>query len=110
MFTRVTRRSRAQARRAARILNQYPAQVAGAEIQLLIWTVEDLVERLGSATDPELKRLRKRAAAALEGARAAVADGNAQLRYQAQELAGYGDTYVRSHPWTALGAVTVGLL
>ena len=110
MFTRVTRRSRAQARRAARILNEHPAAVAGAEVRLLIWTVEDLIERLKYVADPELKRWRRQAAASLESARAAVADGEARLREQAGEFAEYGDAYVRNHPWTTLGALAVGLL
>jgi len=110
MFTRVTHRSRAQARRAARILNRRPAEVAGAEVRLLIWTVEDLIERLKYVTDPELKRWRKQAAASLDTARAAVAEGEAQLREQARDLAEFGDAYVRKHPWTTLGALAVGLL
>lgn len=118
MFNRVTsRRSRAQARRAAEILNDHPAQVVNAEMRILINTVEDLVARLAKSADPELTRLRRQTEAALAGAKDALAsakdalaDGGAQLRDQASELAERGDAYVRERPWTSLSLVALGVL
>jgi hypothetical protein len=65
MFARVTHPRRLEAKRAAQILNQHPAQLAHAEVRFLISTVEDLVERLSTVAGPEVKRLRMRTAAAL---------------------------------------------
>ena len=106
MFARVT--NRRQARRAARFINQQPLRVANEELRILISTVEDLVERLSTAADPELKRLRRQAETALASAKAAV--GPSQLSDQARELAAQGQEYVRSRPWTALGLVALCML
>lgn len=106
MFARVT--NRRQARRAAQLINQQPLRVANEELRILISSVEDLVERLSTAADPELKRLRRQAQTALANAKAAV--GGSQLRAQARELAGQGQEYVRSRPWTALGFVALCML
>jgi ElaB/YqjD/DUF883 family membrane-anchored ribosome-binding protein len=102
--------SRREARRAARVLHQHPARVANEELRILISTVEDLIERLGMAANPELKRLRKRAEAALANAKAAVADGGAQLGDQAQKLAAQGGKYVRRRPWASVGLVALCML
>jgi ElaB/YqjD/DUF883 family membrane-anchored ribosome-binding protein len=106
MFARVT--SRRQARRAARVMNQQPLRVANEELRILIATVEDLVERLSTAADPELKRLRRQAEAALANAKAAV--GGSRLSEQARELAEQGQEYVRSRPFAALGFVALCML
>jgi ElaB/YqjD/DUF883 family membrane-anchored ribosome-binding protein len=108
MFARVT--SRREARRAARVLHQQPLRVANEELRILISTVEDLIERLGVAADPELKRLRKQAETALANARAVVAVGGGQLGDQARELAAHGQKYVRRRPLTSLGFVAVCML
>jgi ElaB/YqjD/DUF883 family membrane-anchored ribosome-binding protein len=108
MFARVT--NRRQARRAARVLNQQPLRVANEELRILISRVEDLIERLGTAADPELKRLRKQAESALANAKAAVADGGSQLGEQAREIAEQGQEYVRRRPWAALGFVALCML
>jgi ElaB/YqjD/DUF883 family membrane-anchored ribosome-binding protein len=73
-------------------------------------TVEDLVERLGAATDPELARLRKQTEGALANAKAALAESGAQLRDQASELADWGEAYVRERPWTSLGVAALCVL
>ena len=106
MFARVT--NRRQARRAAQLINQQPLQVANEELRILISSVEDLVERLSSAADPELKRLRRQAQAALANAKAAV--GGPQLSQRTRELAARGQQYVRSRPLPALGVVALCML
>ena len=65
MFTRVRSPSRAEARKAARVLNQRPMAVVNEEVRILMATVEDLIESLGTAADPELQRLRTQSEAAL---------------------------------------------
>jgi|SRR5215469_13190979 len=106
MFTRASR-SRAQARHAAQILNRQPAAVLNEEIRILISRVEDLLQRLGTAADPELRRLRKQTEAALASVKATLAEGGAQLRDQAAELAERGDAYVRERPWSSVGVAVL---
>jgi ElaB/YqjD/DUF883 family membrane-anchored ribosome-binding protein len=106
MFARVT--NRRQARRAAHLINQQPLRVANEELRILISNVEDLVEQLSTAADPELKRLRRQAQTALANAKAAV--DRSHLGDQARELAEQGQEYVRSRPWTALGFVALCML
>jgi ElaB/YqjD/DUF883 family membrane-anchored ribosome-binding protein len=108
MFDNVT--SRRQERKAARILNERPLRVANEELRILMSTVQDLVDRLETAADPELKRLRKQAEAALARARAAIGDGGTVLREQARQLAEQGERYVRRRPLTSLGVVALGML
>jgi ElaB/YqjD/DUF883 family membrane-anchored ribosome-binding protein len=85
-------------------------QVASEELRNLIASLEDVIERLGSAADPELRRLRKRAEVALANARAAVAEGGAQLGQQVRDIAHQGQEYVRQRPLASLGLVAVGML
>jgi ElaB/YqjD/DUF883 family membrane-anchored ribosome-binding protein len=109
MFARIATR-RSQARRAARVLHQQPVQVASEELRILMSRVEDLVDRLGSDADPELKRLRKRAETALSNARSAVAEGGAQLTSQVRDIAAQGQAYVRRQPLASVGLVALGML
>jgi ElaB/YqjD/DUF883 family membrane-anchored ribosome-binding protein len=108
MFANVT--SRRQERKAARILNERPLRVANEELRLLMSNVQDLVDRLDTAADPELKRLRRQAEAALTRARAALGDGRAVLGEHARRLTEQGQRYVRRRPITSLGAVALGML
>jgi ElaB/YqjD/DUF883 family membrane-anchored ribosome-binding protein len=110
MFSRVSSRSRAQARHAAQILNRQPARVASEEVRVLVSTVEDLIERLETAADPELVRLRQQTEAALATAKAAIGERGAQLRDRAGDLAEWGQTYVRERPWTSVGVAVLCLL
>lgn len=110
MFSRVSSRSRAQARHAARVLNRHPGRVASEEVRVLISTVEDLIERLEMATDPELTRVRQQTEAALVNAKAAIGERGAQLRDQAGDLTEWGQTYVRERPWTSVGVAALCVL
>jgi ElaB/YqjD/DUF883 family membrane-anchored ribosome-binding protein len=110
MFTRVRSRSRAEARKAARVLNQRPMAVANEELRILVATVEDLIESLGTAVDPELQRLRKQLQAALASAKAAIAGAGAQVRDQAEELTDQAAAFVQERPWTSLGLLAVCVL
>jgi ElaB/YqjD/DUF883 family membrane-anchored ribosome-binding protein len=107
MFSRVSRRAGARARRAASVLNQYPGRIANEEVRILISTVDDLIERLRATADPELRRLRTQTEAALATARGAVSESGARALDRAQEL---GETYIRERPWTSLGLVALCVL
>jgi ElaB/YqjD/DUF883 family membrane-anchored ribosome-binding protein len=85
-------------------------QVVGEELRILISTVEDLIERLGTAADPELKRLRKQAEVATSNAKDAIGEGGAQVRDQLRSLAGQGEEYVRRRPLASLGLMALGML
>ena len=65
---------------------------------------------VAAATNPELKRLRQQAELALSNARAAMANGGAQLADQVRDIAEQGGRYVRRRPWTSLGLVALGML
>lgn len=110
MFAQVRRRRRAQAHRAAQVLNQRPMAVANEEVRILIATVDDLIERLGTAADPELQRLRTQSQAALASAKASIAGAGAQVRNHAEELADQGEAYLKERPWTSLGLLAVCVL
>src|SRR5215472_14796058 len=113
MFGRVTSHRRwqeRQERRAAKVLNERPLRVANEELRILMSAVQDLIDRLGTAADPELTRFRKRAEAALARARAAIGDGGAHLGEQARQLAEQGQYYVRRRPMTSVGIVALGML
>ena len=110
MYTRASRRSSRQARNAALFLNQHPAQVAYEEVRLLISAVEDLINRIGAAADPELRQLRTQTETALVAVKGAVAEGGGRVRDQAQAIAEQGDAYVRERPWTSMGAVALLVL
>ena len=109
MFASMSTR-RARARRAARVLHEQPMQVASVELRNLMSSVENLVERLGTAADPELKQLRKRAEGALASARSALAQGRAQLGEHAGDFVERGQEYVRRRPVASLGLVALGVL
>ena len=109
MFARSASR-RSAARRAARVLHEQPVQVVSEELRILVSRMEDLLERLSVATDPELKRLRQQAEAALANAKAAMSAGKTQLAGQVRDIAEQGGRYVRRSPWTSLGLVALGLL
>ncbi len=109
MFARMSSRG-SQARRAARVLHEQPGAVASEELRNLIASVQELVERLGTAADPEVKRLRNRAEVALDSAREALAQGGAQLGQRARDLAAQGQDYVRRRPVASLGLVALGML
>jgi ElaB/YqjD/DUF883 family membrane-anchored ribosome-binding protein len=102
---------------ADRLLD-FPLPPAAAEdIQVLLFTVDALLQSINAAADSELGRLRTETRNALVAAQAAVATYAAQAR--AMNGGGGGrahvDSYLRDRPWatialTACFVVTVGLL
>jgi ElaB/YqjD/DUF883 family membrane-anchored ribosome-binding protein len=110
MFARGTTSRHSRERRAARVLHEHPLRVANEELRILMATVQDLVDRLNTAADPEMKRLRRQAEAALARARASLGESGAQLGDQARQLAAQGQEYVRRRPLTSVGAVALCML
>jgi ElaB/YqjD/DUF883 family membrane-anchored ribosome-binding protein len=95
---------------AARDAAQQAGAAASDEVQNLIADVEDLIDRVGEAADPELRRLRSKVAAAVASTKSSLADGADVVQRQARETFEMGDRYVHNRPWEAIGiAALAGL-
>lgn len=95
---------------AAREAAQQAGTMAGEEVQNLIADVEDLIDRVGDAADPEIRRLRSKVAAALATTKKSIAEGVEQVQGQAKQAIDASDQYVRNQPWEAIGiAALAGL-
>ncbi|MFI4879935.1 MAG: YqjD family protein [Steroidobacterales bacterium] len=106
-FKRATPRS---IKSAAREAAQQAGAAAGEEVQNLIADVEDLMDRVGDAADPEIRRLRAKVADAITTAKKSIADGVEQVQGQANQAIEASDRYVRNQPWEAIGiAALAGL-
>lgn len=100
---------------AARDKVQQAGAAASDEVQNLIADVEDLIDRVGDAADPEVKRLRSKVASAVVSAKKSIAAGADQVQQQAKDAFDASDRYVRNQPWEAIGiaalaGVAVGFL
>jgi ElaB/YqjD/DUF883 family membrane-anchored ribosome-binding protein len=96
MFARASGRRRAHIRRAAHTAD---------EAWVLIGAVEDLAQRLETIADPEVERLRRRAQASLDRAKAALIEGAARLQGTAEDLAETDAGLAR--PWALLAVAAV---
>ena len=76
---------------------------AREEVQNLISDVEDLIDRVGDAADPEVRRLRSKVAAAVETTKQSISDSADQIQRQAREAFAASDRYVRNQLWEAIG-------
>jgi ElaB/YqjD/DUF883 family membrane-anchored ribosome-binding protein len=102
-------------KRAAREAAHQAGAAASEEVQNLIADVEDLLNRVGDAADPEVRRLRAKVAAAVATTRQSIADGTEQVQRQAKQALEAGDRYVHNQPWEAIGiaalaGIAVGFL
>jgi len=98
-FNRGSGRLKGAAREAA----QEATGTAREEVQNLISDVEDLIDRVGEAADPEVRRLRSKVATAVETTKKSIADSADQVQRQAREAFAASDRYVRNQPWEAIG-------
>jgi len=89
--------------RAGRGKAQQAAAAASSEVQNLIADVEDLIEQVGEAADPEVRRLRSKVASAVTSAKRSLASGAEQVQQQARDALEASDRYVRTQPWDAIG-------
>ncbi|HEX4389127.1 MAG TPA: DUF883 family protein [Steroidobacteraceae bacterium] len=96
-------RGGARLRGAAQEAAQEAGGAAREEVQNLISDVEDLIDRVGEAADPEVRRLRSKVAAAVETTKQSISDSADQIQRQAREAFSAGDRYVRNQPWEAIG-------
>ena len=92
---------------AARNAAKQAGAAASDEVQNLISDVEDLIDRVGEAADPELRRLRAKVAAAVASTKSSIADGADVVQRQARETFEAGDRYVHSRPWEAIGIAAI---
>lgn len=104
--------------RGSKVAQEKVHQVGAAaseEVQNLISDVEDLIDRVGDAADPEIKRLRSKVAAAVASTRRSFASGAEQVQRQAKQAFDASDRYVHNQPWEAIGiaalaGIAVGFL
>ena len=92
--------------RATRMAHEKVQQLGAAtseEVQNLIADVEDLIDRVGDAADPEVRRLRAKVASAVAATRRSLAAGADQAQRRARQALDAGDRYVREQPWEAVG-------
>lgn len=80
---------------------------ASDEVQNLITDIEALVQSVGEAADPEVRRVRANVSAALGKTKKAIAEGAEQVQDQAKEALDTADRYVRNQPWEAIGIAAV---
>ncbi len=92
---------------AARNTAKQAGAAASDEVQNLIADVEDLIDRVGEAADPEMRRLRAKVAAAVASTKSSLADGAEVVQRQARETFEAGDRYVHSRPWEAIGIAAI---
>ncbi len=110
--------ARGHARAAASAGRDRAAQMSAAasdEVQNLIADVEDLIDRVGEAADPEVRRLRTKVADAVTAAKRTITSGAEQVQQRARDALDAGDQYVRNQPWEAIGiaalaGIAVGFL
>jgi ElaB/YqjD/DUF883 family membrane-anchored ribosome-binding protein len=77
-----------------------------SEVHHLIIEIEELIERIKSATDPELTLVRTELEASIAAVRQAIFDGAGQIRRHAQEAIESGDNLIRQRPWKAIGVAS----
>lgn len=96
--------------RSAREKAHQMGAAASDEVQNLIADVEDLIDRVSDAADPEVKRLRSKVSAAVAATKRSITSGAEQVQRQARDAFDASDRYVRNQPWEAIGiAALAGL-
>jgi ElaB/YqjD/DUF883 family membrane-anchored ribosome-binding protein len=100
--------------RAGRGKAQQAAAEASSEVQNLIADVEDLIEQVGEAADPEVRRLRSKVASAVTSAKRSLASGAEQVQQQARDAL-EARIATCTQPWEAIGiaalaGIAVGFL
>jgi ElaB/YqjD/DUF883 family membrane-anchored ribosome-binding protein len=73
------------------------------EVKRLMADVEELIRRVGNATDPEVARLRAKVEGALDTTKAALSENTEQLQRQARNAFAAGDRYVHDQAWQVIG-------
>lgn len=86
-------------------------EAGGQEGNNLIADVQELLRRVAHVADPEIARLRTKIERGLTVAKKVLADGTDQVQRHAKDAMAAGDSYVREHPWQAVGVgAAVGLV
>ena len=102
------------AREAMREASRHARAEVGHEVDKLIDEVENLMRRVGDATDPEMRRLRDVVQGAIADTRKALGDRSGWAQRQAtraKEAFEASDRYVHEQPWQTVGiAAVTGLL
>jgi len=108
----------ARLREVKRVLDYPTTPAANEDVQVLMSSVDELLQRINTAADSEVGRLRTQTRSALAAAKVAVAANASKVREGMGELTteggAYLETYVRERPLVALGltalfALAIGL-
>jgi len=90
-------------------------QAVKEELQQLLGDLEELVRRIGEASDPELELLNTRVRSLIASTRDAIEDRARQPVRRARQALSAGRTYVYERPWQVAGiagllGVMIGVL
>jgi ElaB/YqjD/DUF883 family membrane-anchored ribosome-binding protein len=106
-FDRAGRHNGGNAADAAREASRQARAAVSQEVHKLITAVENLMQRVGDAADPELRRLSAEVQSAIAATRRALADRAGRVQRQAKEALEASDRYVREQPWQTVGIAAV---
>jgi ElaB/YqjD/DUF883 family membrane-anchored ribosome-binding protein len=79
---------------------------ADREVHVLIAEIEELIDRMKEAADPELTLVRTKVEASIEAVRQAVLEAAEQVQRQTLEAIEAGDNFMRQRPWEAIGVAS----
>jgi ElaB/YqjD/DUF883 family membrane-anchored ribosome-binding protein len=85
----------------------YEARLAAnREVLGLIAEIEESIDRMKDATDPEFTLVRAKVEASIGAVRQAIFDTGEQMQRHVQGAIEAGDNYVRQRPWEAIGVAS----
>jgi ElaB/YqjD/DUF883 family membrane-anchored ribosome-binding protein len=79
---------------------------ANREVLALIAEIEESIDRMKDAADPEFTLVRAQVEASIGAVRQAIFDTGEQMQRHAQGAIEAGDNYVRQRPWEAIGVAS----
>jgi ElaB/YqjD/DUF883 family membrane-anchored ribosome-binding protein len=79
---------------------------ANREVLALIAEIEESIDRMKDAADPEFTLVRAQVEASIGAVRQAIFDTGEQMQRHAQGAIEAGHNYVRQRPWEAIGVAS----
>ena len=87
------------------------SQRLAADVRLLVYDAEDLVRATAQETGDKVVELRRRMQQAMDDVKPQLAALEASMSEKATSAVTCTDTYVRDHPWAAMGvSACIGLV
>jgi ElaB protein len=106
-------RELSQTDEAENVMRDRVAAARGAidqQVQQLLADIQELLQRVGNAADPEMARLRARIERGVSATKAVIAERASQVQRRASQAFSAGDDYVRGRPWQAVGLAAAAAL